>query len=299
MENNITSLGQYMEIIATLYNEHPDRFVNPISNPFIFRGTCDHTYSLLPSAFRKQKHKISGTEQEIEKYTYKSFDNERGILASFIVEASGYVDIPQEDLRRWAEYAQHYGVPTRFLDWTNSHLVALYFACKDKVGLDGAVWLLNQWEYIAFFSSMYISKELPPTKDEIISELLRGTSEVELPICYLPCYVDSHMSAQGSSFMVWGIKEEPLETLLKDRYCDIGSLSAISWENLKPAILFKVTIPANYKQKLLRELDLAGISEKTLFPGLDGIGRYIERRFRFNYEEFPDYVFKDFPNYTG
>ena len=293
LKNNITSLGQYIEVIANLYNEHPDRLFNPISNPFIFRGTCDHTYSLLPSIFRKQKHKRPGTEHEIEKYTYKSFGNERGILTSFIVEASGYVDIPPEDLLRWAEYAQHYGVPTRFLDWTNSHLVALYFACKDKLEQDGAVWLLNQWEYNTFF------KGFSQTRGEIISDLLSGTSEVEFPFCYLPCYVDTRMSAQGSKFMVWGIKEEALEILLKDRYCDIGSLSDIIWENLKSAILFKITIPANCKQKLLRELDLAGISEKTLFPGLDGIGRYIERRFRFNYEEFPDYAFKDIPNYTG
>lgn len=35
----------------------------------------------------------------------------------------------------------------------------------------------------------------------------------------------------------------------------------------------------------MRELDSVGINEKTLFPGLDGIGRYVEQRFRFNYNE--------------
>ena len=42
---------------------------------------------------------------------------------------------------------------------------------------------------------------------------------------------------------------------------------------------------ADRKQPLLRELDMVGINEKTLFPGLDGIGRYMERKFRFDYNE--------------
>ena len=158
VENKSLSLGQYVEIISNLYNEHPDCVFNPISKTFIFRGICNHAYSLLPSIFRKQKHTVSDKGQEIETYTYKSFESERGVLTSFIVEASGYVDIPQEDLRRWAEYAQHYGVPTRFLDWTDNHLVALYFACKDEKEHDGTVWLLNGSQYELLFTSIHISK---------------------------------------------------------------------------------------------------------------------------------------------
>ena len=97
--------------------------------------------------------------------------------------------------------------------------------------------------------------------------------------------------------MVWGTKEEPLETLLKDRCLDIESPSIGSLKNLNMAILLRITIPANCKQKLLRELDLAGINEKTMFPGLDGIGRHIKRRVRFDYGEFPDYVVRYFPGF--
>lgn len=51
------------------------------------------------------------------------------------------------------------------------------------------------------------------------------------------------------------------------------------------ALLFKFDIFADRKQFLMRELDTVGINEKTLFPGLDGIGSYIERKFRFDYNE--------------
>ena len=40
-----------------------------------------------------------------------------------------------------------------------------------------------------------------------------------------------------------------------------------------------------YIHTILHQLDSLGINEKTLFPGLDGIGRYIERRYRFDYNE--------------
>ena len=39
---------------------------------------------------------------------------------------------------------QHYGAPTRLLDWTESPLLALYFALKQNYGYyDAAIWMLN------------------------------------------------------------------------------------------------------------------------------------------------------------
>ena len=50
-------------------------------------------------------------------------------------------------------------------------------------------------------------------------------------------------------------------------------------------ILFKFIIPSDRKQIMIHELDSVGINEKTLFPGLDGVGRYVERQYRFDYKE--------------
>lgn len=103
-------------------------------------------------------------------------------------------------------------------------------------------------------------------------------------------YVDARMSAQGSYFMVWGTKEASLEQMMSDErlWMDLPEKDTgmrMFGSEQHEAALFKFRIHADRKQPLLHELDMIGINEKTLFPGLDGIGRYIERKFRFDYNE--------------
>ena len=93
-----------------------------------------------------------------------------------------------------------------------------------------------------------------------------------------------------SYFLVWGKKENSLEELLHDEnlFMDVPENDTgvrTYGDAQQKDVLFKFFIHADRKQHLLHELDLVGINERTLFPGLDGIGRYIERQFRFDYNE--------------
>ena len=83
------------------------------------------------------------------------------------------------------------------------------------------------------------------------------------------------MMHQASIFMLWGCKRNCFESFMKSE----NLMSADdSVNNEKKGILIPIIIPHNYKKTILKQLEDFGISEKFIYPGLDGIGRYVKRK---------------------
>jgi hypothetical protein len=90
----------------------------------LYRGHADVAWSLQPSAFRPGKKGIT----------------DRAALHRWSRVASRFASpVPRNDVE-WLVLAQHYGVPTTLLDWTESPLIALFFACYGEEGSNGCVW---------------------------------------------------------------------------------------------------------------------------------------------------------------
>ncbi|MCR4621184.1 MAG: FRG domain-containing protein [Clostridiales bacterium] len=291
IEIYVSKISEYIGSIERLKRYYPNQMIihNPISLSFLYRGLASKDYGLLPGLFRKQYDILDDENHGVENDRYLTFGNEKEILYSFMHEAISQIQLSSEDLSRWAEYAQHYGVPTRFLDWSKNPLVALYFACRDEKEKDGKVWLLHARNYdISFPERRDEIKDL--SRREIVDRLIAGEKCCDYPLLYTPFYVDSRMSEQSSYFMAWGTKVKKLEEMFSDdkfrmRLPENDDGTRLYGVHQQEALLFSFLIGANEKQPLLRELDMVGINEKTLFPGLDGIGRYIERKYRFDYKE--------------
>ena len=287
----ISQLSEYLNAIERLKTYYPNQVIthNPTSLSFLYRGLASKEYELLPGLFRKQRDIYDDEGHFVENYLYLSFGKEKGILQSFIQEASNYIHLPTTDLSRWAEYAQHYGVPTRFLDWSRNPLVALYFACRDLKEKDGKVWLLHASNY----NRAYPEKTpaiTDITRREILEKLIRGEKCCNYPMLYTPFFVDQRMSAQSGYFMAWGAMESRFEEMFSEEKYHMHLPEEDSDERSygqheQEALMLSFLIYADRKQYLLRELDMVGINERTLFPGLDGIGKYVERKFRFDYNE--------------
>ena len=301
----IRSIAEYLDKLEELGEEYPSISTNPIVNNFqdaifLFRGMEDYEYKLIPSVYRTIKDPNNDFEISNRKYT--TFSSERNLLQNFIQDASAYA--PQFNVKnyvRWAELAQHYGVPTRFLDWTENPLVALYFACESNKDSDAVVWVLHKRNYAEYAKvhdeNRFKYDNQHMTNEEAIQKLLT-TSPLDdcysqlwkLPIIYTPYYFDHRMSAQASWFMVWGNKKEPLEDLIENssymKFEPPTDGIRSYGKDQEERFMFRFFIHQSDKQYILRRLDHVGIHAKSLFPGLDGIGQRIERVHRLDYNEF-------------
>ncbi|MGA9698130.1 MAG: FRG domain-containing protein, partial [Acinetobacter sp.] len=91
-----------------------------------YRGQGNKDWNLIP-IFLRQNARTS----------------EKTIVNRFMQNASMLLENKPNTYFDWMFLMQHYGVPTRLLDWSESPLVALYFAVQGHKEEDGALWILD------------------------------------------------------------------------------------------------------------------------------------------------------------
>jgi hypothetical protein len=185
-------------------------------------------------------------------------------------------DVPSDSAWDWLALAQHHGLPTRLLDWTYSPYVALHFATAnhEKFDRDGVVWTID---YVR------VRNELPTALRQVLDEASANVFSPELlaraaagpreldaladePVCLFlePPSLDDRIVNQYALF-----------SLLSD-----PTASLEGWLEHHPEVGRKVVIPAELKWEIRDKLDQANITERVLFPGLDGLSRWLARYYR-------------------
>jgi hypothetical protein len=182
----------------------------------------------------------------------------------------------------WERYflMEHYGVPTRLLDWSDGALVALYFALRPvKSTPDAAVYMLDPW-----WLNKLVFKELPiarevrssgsamPDWDEAKPYLYENEFDNELvgpkfPLAIDPSHVARRFAAQRSRFTIFGR--------------GVNGLKKICEKVPEPDCrLARIKIKRSAVPEMRRELATCGISESTIFPDLEGFGRELNGIFQ-------------------
>lgn len=167
--------------------------------------------------------------------------------------ATRHGNVPAEDDRvGWLFLMQHYGLPTRVLDWTESPLIATYFVVKQVDGEDACLWALSP-EYL---NANQIDKPEPVYPEEIDFEASFRREEREAPcnkkvVAVLTTETNVRMLQQQSVVTIHNTAT-PMETL-----------------DPKSHFLACYRIPAAAKEDLRKVLVNLGIRESSLFPDLD------------------------------
>jgi hypothetical protein len=178
-------------------------------------------------------------------------------------------------------HMQHYGAPTRLLDWSRSPFVAAYFACEKEPEMDGVVWALDvraddfsmptSFDPDAGLGKTPTKRELHLLEDDF--ENPQAPHDLHLVNMGLR---NERMVAQQGVFMLCrnaaGVHDEILLRLKKLRH--------------NRDLFKKLRIPASEKKAFMHRLRTMNIHGSSLFPGLDGLGRSIREMARF--DAFPD-----------
>lgn len=292
MDHVIHNISEFLGVLNRYKNEFSTTSHN---DNFIFRGMSTASWKLLPGIFREYSKPETTSDVVSQKQYRKMYrSNESEILAHFRKEASGFLtNISQNDDFTWLQYAQHYGVPTRLLDFTANPLVALYFSCQSESKDDSVVWIINinnfqRWSHDEDICKSTNTREIVIDRimcemrgDFIHMENSKRPPLKERPLFFLPPYIDQRMSAQASRFMLWGTNQFALEDMIdEENWMKLTSEAISLWIENDQRFLANIIIPAECKHSIIEELDLLNISSKTIFPGLDGIGRYINKYYQ-------------------
>jgi hypothetical protein len=237
-EKSISSVSELLQALAEDVGEY--------QGSLWFRGQSAFDWTLTPGYYRLGSPPPETT-------LLKRFRQSAALLLSKDPAASF----------DWLFLMQHYGIPTRLLDWTESPLIALYFIAHDTpTDSDAALWVLKPSELNkaarindaaeAFFIPSFEDEEL---SKYTIEELSGGPRRTQLlPLAVIATRNNARIQAQLGVFTIHHLDTTPIE--------QVGERSHT----------IKYRIPRAAIETLRRELTLLGYTKFTIFPELSSIG---------------------------
>jgi len=192
----------------------------------VYRGVKDVSYELVPKIGRKEftwKHK---SVKDAEKY----------MLSLFKQRAIPFLSFSPRNDWEWLALAQHYGLPTRLLDWSRNPLVAAFFAVNEEANTDSAIYVLK-------------SKKYPISSEEERKSPLEYSEQRK----FIPAHITERIIAQSGLFTIHPNPEKPH-----------------SGREVE-----KIVLKNRFRKELKKTLFKYDIHTASLFPGMDGLSEHI------------------------
>ena len=240
------SLSKFVDLL--------ERLRKSAQKPLWFRGCGKSSHKLLPSLYRhKAVNKISDF-----------IELEKQLLVRFRQRSKPFHSRSLKEDWEALFFMQHYGVPTRLLDWTENPFIAFYFAVmdapyetgkKDKLKFPNTavVWILDptEWNLRAVDEGSIL------TPDDTEIRAYRPCHDHRMinkhPVAIYGSHNSPRIVAQRGVFVIFGAELMPMEKTYEK-------------ENFPTDCLVKVIL----KRRLLAEMRTSildhGITESVVFP---------------------------------
>ena len=262
MEQKVESVEQYMKAIDNAYrilwSDNQEVQEIKYSPKLWFRGLRAAAYPLLPALGRNGLH----AEYEsvyLSKFKSKAFPYLDQISLRSGAEGTGAY-------WEWLFLMQHYGIPTRLMDWSEDALVALIFAIdleatEEEMSNDAAVWCLNpvQLNTAFTFHDYYPEGYIPNIQEKGVYEMFgpqKNPFQNKKPAAVYSPINSPKIIVQRGTFMVFPYTVPMVDMKdLSDSY----------------QYLFKIVIAKEFRASLTEQLRRYGITKAQLMPELKSI----------------------------
>lgn len=269
-----------------------------------YRGMDNASYSLEPSLFRKKR--IIGSERSLESFGYNGIlrksdavmRNDIDVMDKFIEQYKTYR--PKDSSRfNFVDYLyimQHYGIPTRLLDFSTNQYIALFFAvssCYSKTYMKNK--MSSEEEIKDFYNNDGYSEHgvsvhcIDPNKTNELTNPFNCDSEklinvqltknqlqdLDFPICVKSNNQNKRIKAQSGVFMIFGSIYQPYEV-----NCALNKHTT------------KIFLPNSCCKDIKQELERSmKISHSTVYPDMKGIAMEMIEEIDIRYHESCEYIF--------
>ena len=252
-----TRVSSWLELQEALFDSSWQPALERHRSNFVFRGNPRAAHGLETSL------QTGGFEEK-----------ERHLLTSFRKYALRSA-VHGDWVWNWLSLAKHHGLPTRLLDWTYSPYVALHFATHDfrHFHEDAAIWCVDYRKTNELLPKALNRIAGQADVNIFTTELLNSAATTleqfdalarhEFVVFFEPPSLDERIVNQFALFSLPSSPFLRLHDLLLQR----------------EGMVRRIIVPAGLKWEIRDKLDQANITERVLFPGLDGLSQWLKRYF--------------------
>ncbi len=257
-KEQVIKISSWNELQETLYHDSWSRSINRFRSSYVYRGSEDASYDLSTSLNRLG-------ESHLEKHLLRNFR-----------KYSQVQDMTNKSIWNWMALAQQHGLPTRLLDWTYSPYVALHFTVSDftKFDKDAVIWAVNYVDSIGYLPDQLKTIIETEGSHAFTAEMLDRAATTldefgrlkknDYAVFFEPPSIDQRIVNQYALFSMLSNPDSQMD----------------QWVKTTNVRYFKIFIPAQLKWEIRDKLDQSNINERVLFPGLDGLARWLKRHYQ-------------------